>query len=253
MLGYKSWLDTRWRFLIALAVLLVAVCGTVFTYGEVQNLAPAAAAAGFDEGSKIGQAVTEALEANRTFRGFVWYQWFRQNFSNLATLFAALLGSGSAFSGSGRGVTFSLALPVSRGRWIGARAAIGLSQLFALALLPSLAIALLAPLVGEQYAVVDALVHGVAVFFSASVFFGIALLLSTVFNDVWRPLLLTCLAAIGIGFAGLAMPFAHLYEVMSATGYYTTGSPPWIGLLACAAVTAALVYAAAASIERRDF
>ena len=31
MLLYKSWLDTRWRFLIGLAVLVVAACGTVLS------------------------------------------------------------------------------------------------------------------------------------------------------------------------------------------------------------------------------
>ena len=179
----------------------------------------------------------------RTYRGFVWSQWFEQNSSNLVTLFAALLGSGSALSRSGRGLLFTLALPVSRGHWLGARAATGLAELFALALVPALALALLSSvLIGQHYAVGDALVHGFCVFVVGTVFFGTAMLLSTVFNDVWRPLLLTCLIAIGVRVVELIFVTDGLFAVMSAKSYFLEGSLPWIGLLASAFLGLALMY-----------
>ena len=46
MLWYKSWLETRWRFLIGLALLILMACGAVFGYPAVQELMPMAAQIG---------------------------------------------------------------------------------------------------------------------------------------------------------------------------------------------------------------
>ena len=129
----------------------------------------------------------------------------------------------------------------------------GLAELLALALLPSLVIALLSPLVGEHYAVGDALVHGICVFVVASVFFGTAALLSTMFNDVWRPLLLTCLVAIIVAAAEQTLVADGLFAVMSAKSYFLDGSLPWVGLLVSVLLTLTLLYAAVANLARRDF
>jgi hypothetical protein len=40
---------------------------------------------------------------------------------------------------------------------------------------------------------------------------------------------------------------------MSGEAYFESGSLPWAGLLIVAVVTAALLYGAAANLERRDF
>ena len=138
----------------------------------------------------------------RTFRGYVWLQWFQQNFSSLLTIFAALLGSGSPLVKSGSGALFSLALPVSRGRWIAARAGAGLAELLCSRSSPVVAFAALAPFVGEQLSVGEALVYGACSFVGASVFFAVAVFISSLVNDVWRPLLLTCLLAVAIGAVG---------------------------------------------------
>jgi hypothetical protein len=253
MLWYKSWLDTRWRFLIGLGVLLVAACGIVFQYPALKNILPTIGAANVPDGP-LTRAIEEAVQVARTYRGFVWRQWFDQNFSYLGTFFAALLGSGSPFSGSGRGVLFTLALPVPRSRWLGARAATGLAQLFAFAMIPSVAIALLSPLIGEHFGVGDAVAHAACVFVVSSVFFSLALLLSTVFGDLWRPFLLTCLAAVGLSLGELALPDGYgFFAAMAAESYFRGGALPWTGLSISAALTAALLYAAAANVARRDF
>ena len=114
MLWYKSWLETRWRFLIGLAVLVVAACGIVLSYTGIAATAARQSGRRRRPAARSVTAIEEAIAVQGTYRGFVWYQWFQQNFTNLATLFAALLGSGSALSGSGRGLLFTLALPVSR-------------------------------------------------------------------------------------------------------------------------------------------
>jgi len=250
MLWHKAWVDTRWRFALALALLLVLACGSALTFPRVRDflgamqLPPVA-----DE--ETAAAFRESLEFMRTFRGYAWSQWFAQSFPALLTLMAALLGSGSPLVKGGSGALFSLALPVSRGQWISTRAGIALAELFVLALAPSLAFTVLAPAVGEQFAVTEALVYGVSSFVGASLFLALALFLSTLFNDVWSPLLLTCVGSIAIA---IVVPFDHgLFQAMGGSRYFESGALAWPELAVSAAVASVLVYAASARLSRRDF
>ena len=121
MLWHKAWVDTRWRFLLGLALLLVFACGSSLTFPRVRDfLASIQLPVVTDE--EAAAAFRESLELTRTFRGYAWSQWFAQNFPVLLTIMAALLGSGSSLVKGGSGALFSLALPVSRGKWISSRA-----------------------------------------------------------------------------------------------------------------------------------
>ena len=254
MLWYKSWLDTRSRFLLGLVLLSVLACGTVFTFRTVQELAASLPPGAVVGGDALQAEIEESREAVRTFRGYAWSQWFAGNFTALLTLLAALLGSGSPLVKAGTGALFSLALPASRGAWIGTRAATGVAELLAIALVPSIAIVALAPVLGEQFSFVDALAFGFCAFVGASLFLGVAVFLSTFFNDVWRPLLLTCLVAVAIAAFGMALPGERdLFSAMAGRTYYYGGSLPWPELLVAAAAAGAFVYFAAANVARRDF
>jgi hypothetical protein len=250
MLWHKAWVDTRWRFFLGLVLLLVLACGSSLTFPRVRDFfasmqLPVVA----DEATAA--AFREQLEMMRTFRGYVWSQWFSQSFPALLTLMAALLGSGSPLVTGGSGALFSLALPVPRGRWISTRAGTALAELFVLALAPSLVFSMLAPAVDAQFAVTEAIAYGLSAFVGASLFLGLAVLLSTLFNDVWRPLLLTCVGALVIG---LVVPYdPGLFQVMGGYSYFFSGTLPWPELLVGVAAAVGLVYAAAARIERRDF
>ena len=248
MLWHKAWVDTRWRFFLGLALLLVLACGSSLTFPRVRDFfssmqLPVVA----DEAAAV--AFREQLQMMRTFRGYVWSQWFSQSFPVLLTILAALLGSGSPLVKGGSGGLFSLALPVSRGRWVGTRAGTALAELFVLALAPSLAFVALAPIVGEQFAVTEALVYGLSAFLGATLFLGLAVFLSTLFNDVWRPLLLTCVGAVAIG---VLTPY-DLGPAMGGISYFLSGTLAWPELSVSAAGAAGLVYAAVATIARRDF
>jgi hypothetical protein len=250
MLWQKAWFDTRWRFLIGLALLLVAACSTLFSYDAFRDLLPTLSST-TAQGGTLGEAIEEAVRVQRDFRGFVWYQWFNGNLQTLATLFAALLGTGSPLTG--RGVLFALALPVGRGDWLRTRVGVGLAELAALVIVSSFAIALAAPLVGESYGIGVALVHGVCAFVVSTVFFGLAVLLSTFFNDIWRPLLLTCVAALIVGLGEHVLPNGGLFAVMSGRRYFESGSLPWLGLLVSVALSAGLLHAARTRFATRDF
>lgn len=254
MVWAKAWRDTRWRFAILLAVLVAITCFNVLEWPRVQKLLAALDLPVVAGSATVRNAVAEAIAAEQTFRGYIWYQWFAQNFRWCIVLFAALLGSGSALSTSGRGLLFSLALPVARERWLMARAAIGVGQVLAFALVPSLLIPLLAPAVGESYSIVDALVHGALIFVLGTVFFALAMLVSAIVDDFGRAIVLTAVAAIVVGFAEVALPRGHgLFAALTGGAYYHAGTLPWLELVVGVALTGALIYGASAHLARRDF
>jgi ABC-2 type transport system permease protein len=255
MLWYKAWLETRWRFLIGLALLMLSAASTVIAYPQVAKLLPLVPSA--DVGGEIGRQVRESAELARSYHGYVWSQWFVQNLSQLWTLFAVLLGTGGLLAqSSGGGMLFTLSLPVTRNRLLGIRAATGLAELAVLAAVPSLLLPLLSPMIGQTYGIGDALIHGGCLFIAGSVFFSLALLLSTWFGDVWRPLLIVlCLAVLmGLSEQILRGLSRHgLFRVMSAETYFRGDGLPWFGLLVTAAVSVAVLVTAAMNFARRDF
>jgi hypothetical protein len=253
MLWYKAWLETRWRFLIGLAVLMVLACGAVFEYPAISRLN--ASVSTVDASGNVGRLINEALKAQRTYRGFIWFQWYRQNLVQVWTILAVLLGSGGVLARSSGGALFMLSMPVSRQHLVGVRAATVLLELLTLALIPSFLIPLLSPAVGQRYAFAETAVHSLSLFAGGGVFFTLAFLLSTVFDDFWRPMLIACAVALSLTLIGTVagLPFSGMLRVMSAESYYRTGQLPWTGLVIATTVSLAMLYGAMAIIRRRDF
>jgi hypothetical protein len=255
MLWYKSWLETRWRFLIGLALLMFSACGAVLYYPEIMRLMPLAST--LDTSGPLGQRIREEVELASNYRGYVWSQLYRQNLTQMGTLFAVLLGSGSPLGhGSRAAALFTLSLPASRNRVLGIQTAAGLGELLMLAFVPSLLIPLLSPAVGQTYGVGSALVHATCLFFASVAFFSLAVLLSSVFGDVWRPLLIALLVAGVLGlfeqvFRGLSR--YGIFGLMSGEIYFRTGRLPWVSVLASAVASGAMLYGATLRIARRDF
>ena len=256
MLWYKSWLETRWRFLIGLGVLILSVSGTVLAYPRVEKLLPLLPA--LDASGEVGRRLKQIAELSRSYGGYIWAQWLRQNMAQMLSFFAVLLGSGGLVSQAarGHGGLFTLSLPVSRERLIGVRAATGLAELLGLAVIPMLMLPLLSPAVGHRYAIGDVLVYATCAFVAATVFFSLATWLSTIFDDVTRPILVACAVAAGVlivePFLGERSRYG-LLGTMSGEVYFRGGGLPWLGLLASAAVSAALLFAASRNLARQDF
>lgn len=255
MLWYKSWLETRWRFVIGLALLTLSAAGTVLYYPTVLNLLPLASS--IEVGGELGRRLAESVELSRDYRGYVWSQWFVNNVPELWALFAVLLGTGGLLSQGPRGgALFTLSLPVSRGRLIGVRAATGLVELLAMALVSSLVLTVLSPAVGETYSLGDALVHGACLFIAGTVLFSLATLLSTVFSDVWRPALIVLCGAVLLAFCEAVFrdlaPYG-LFGTMSGELYFRRGELPWVGLLVSILLSATFLYASTRNIARQDF
>jgi hypothetical protein len=253
MLWYKSWRDTRWRFLIGLGILTGTVLANVLAYPTVHSLPEAALPAGLS-----GQLVREinwVTQVSSSFRGYIWVQLVRQNVFYLWIVFAGLLGAEGPFS-QRTGALFTLSLPVSRRRVCAVRAATDLAELGVLALVPMLLIPLAAPLVGYTYALADALVHGIQMFFGGTIFYCLALWLATIFGDRWRPIVITLAAAVLANLCANFIPALAPFSpatVMIGESYFRTGMPAWAGMCIWLGVSAAVLYAAVRSIEVRDF
>jgi hypothetical protein len=254
MLWHKAWMDTRWRFLAGVIVLLLSAMGTVFGFQLIAEKALSIDVIP-EDGGLLSQAIREALELSRTFRGYVWLNAFSQNLAQLGVLFAVLLGSGGLRT-EAAGTLYTLSLPFSRRAFMRTRAAAGLVELGALMLMPALAIAALAPAVGERYPVMDALVHGGCLFAGTAVVFSFTFWLSTLFPDPWRPGLIAFGVATVIGLCESLLfrsqPWG-LFHVTSAESYFRGAGVPWLGLLVVAALSAALVHRAIVSVERQDY
>jgi hypothetical protein len=255
MLWYKSWLETRWRFAGGLVLLLLSAGTTVALYPEVLRLLPAASS--LDLQGEIGRRVAESAELSRSYRGYVWSQWFRQNMPQVWTLLAIVLGTGGLLSqAAGGGGLFTLSLPVSRRRLVGVRAATVIGELLILALIPAVVFPGLSPAVGQSYGVGEALVHSVCMFGGGLVFFGLAFLLSTVFTDVWRPLLIAVCVAVALGLLELLSADIGrfgVFRLMSGEEYFRGDGVPWLGLAASGGGAVLMLYAASRRIARQDF
>src|SRR5689334_1101458 len=124
MLWHKAWLETRWRFISALVILTMLAGGTVYDYLATQRLLPRlnATTTPAAEATGLAGALREAIEVQQNFHGFIWYQAFRQNLTQMGVFFAILLGCGGLLSESSKGsALFTLSLPVTRRRILGAR------------------------------------------------------------------------------------------------------------------------------------
>ena len=254
MLWYKSWHDTRKRFLFGLVLLAASAVGTVVTYPQVVQLLAAAPNLNID--GALGREVAESAALAQTYRGYIWSQWFAHNMPQLWCLFAVILGTGGIVTRATCGRLYTLSLPISRNRLVSVRAAIGLAELLVLAVVPALLLPLVSPSVGQHYAMTDALVHAGCLFVAGSVFFSLAFLLSSVFTSVWPPLLTAIAVAAVMSLIEQAVPgLAHygFFRIVGAESYFRGDGLPWIGLIASAIVSAALLYGAALNVARHDF
>ena len=255
MLWHKSWLETRSRFITGLVILTIMACGTVIEYPTVAALMPLARE--IQASGAVARLVKEVIDLERDYRGYIWTQLFRQNLAQMATLFAALLGSGGLLAQrSGGGALFTLSLPVSRAHVLRVRAATGLAELAAIALVPSLVVPLLSSSVGQTYGLGEAVIHGLCAFAGAAVFLSLACWLSTLFNDMWRPLLFTCSVALllaGLEFALRDTSISGVFSVMNGYRFFQSGQVPWLGAAVCLTLSVGMLWLAERSLERCDF
>lgn len=254
MLWYKAWMETRWRFLIGLAVMSCYAAGVVLSWPKLMELMPLASNA--DASGELGRQIRESAERLSNYRAYIGSQWFGQDLRQMGTLFGVLLGTGGLLSQSAGGAAlFTLSLPVSRKRLLGTRAAAGLAELSILTIGGSLLIPLLSPAVGKSYGMGETLIGSACMVITVAVFFSLAFLLSTVFTDVWRPLLIALGAAVAVHVSVQVFHVPARYVIFGdlRESYSSLADVPWLGLLVRATLSAGMLYGAMRNIARRDF
>jgi ABC-2 type transport system permease protein len=155
----KVWLESRSRFLFILAALLVVSSVSVFYSARAENVVI--------ESKDFHEA------GERTIRGALFLFW---GFS------AMFLGLGGLLRERAVGTAdYTLSLPVSRTRWFLYRSLIGALESMAAALIPALAIPLIAALFGGDYPVSDAFLLGLRLGVGGMLYYSSGLLVSTLF------------------------------------------------------------------------
>jgi hypothetical protein len=256
MLWYKAWLETRWRFIIPMIVMVCSSVGIVFTWPATKStLLPLAA--NVTQTGEIGRQIREALELSKTYPGYIFSQLWSQNLRQMATLFAALLGTGGLLAQtSGGGALFTLSLPASRNEIVGVRAAIGCAEFFAIVFGAAILIPVFSPAVGESYGIGESLAHAAFLFLGGLWVFSLAFLLSTIFSDIWRPLMMTLLVAIVLALAEMffdPLSGVGIFSAMSGEAFFRSGTVPWPALLISIALSAIMLWTAARITAARDF
>jgi hypothetical protein len=82
------------------------------------------------------------------------------------------------------------------------------------------------------------------------------ILISTIFTDMLKPIIVGVVAVFALETASLLIkefaPYS-ITRIMSGATYFRTGELPWIGLGVSLAVAAAMFYLSLRIVERRDF
>jgi hypothetical protein len=253
MIWQHAFLETRWRFLIGLVLLPVSAAFVALSYPQVTALSQSVTPA---PGTALGREIAAAMELSKTYDGYVWSQWFQQNGASLGALFAAIIGTGGLLSLDAAARLFTLSLPISREKLLAARAVAGLGQVLALTFVPAFVIVIVSPVIGRGYPVLDALAYALCAFVGCALIFSLAFLFSSMFSNVWAPVLLALCAGAALGalerITGSMGTFS-VREMTHGDAYFYGHGLPWPMLLISAAVSLALLFAGTRLVARQDF
>jgi len=238
----KTWLESRGRFLGAVAVLAVAVAWSIVDASRQM--------ARYD----ITPPMTFTRYVATVYGLHIQLVWVAS---------CVILGLGGLVHERAQGTAqFTLVLPVSRLRWMSARATVAAAEAASLALVPVILIPIAATSIGRSYPPLEALKFSALLFSSELVFLSLSLFYSAVLpGDV---------AAGGAGAISVYLAFnsqeyfyswfprLNVSRLMSGfdlldlrTGFLTGW--PWSGVCASLCIAGVLMWAATQMIRWQDF
>jgi hypothetical protein len=246
VLWYKSWLETRLWFFLAISALVAQVIALYMSY-------PMDPITTYPNGA-LG-VLPHEMARLRTgdFRGYVWVRWFSTTMLVIWPVFALrLAGTGLERE---RGREYLLSLPVSRRAIVATRLAVVFLEIATFTLVPSLVVCAMAPLVGQRYPVSDVLAHSLILMAGGFGLFGLVTFLRSVTTDV-----AAYMAAAGVVvllglFTFVAKGFVpySVFRLMNGGEYFFGHRVPWAGLALSLAVGTAFIVVSARMVEQRDF
>lgn len=238
MTWYKAWLESRWRFLICLALVGTIVAADIC---QARINMP-----------RMGIQPDE-------FGKYVWKIYFTR-FQLLWILSVLVLSMGGLLREQSSGTAdFSLSLPVSRRRWMAVRGAMALLQASVLALVPAIVIPLAARTVGYTYSPWEAVKFSTLVLLTGVFILALGMLYSTCFQGEYTG------AALGIAtvfaITVIVNPLAGRYPLLGMTNgehyldhaWHLANGWPLAAISTKLLLAAALWEAANRVLERRGF
>jgi ABC-2 type transport system permease protein len=237
MLWRKQWLETRTRFTVALLGMTALGAWRVYM---LDRLATPATSAGY---------FYFALHGAHFLLCLMWI------------LAVTLLAMGGLLREKAVGAAwFTLSLPVSRRRLMGARIWMGLAQAVTLAVVPWTAMYVTALLTGKADSLDNAVCHVALLIGGGLFFYGVALLVSSLVEGEYAaPLvslgLVFALAILGDGPLRPYNPLALMQggDLLDRQSMRFVGTLPWARLAATAGVAALFALISVKAIEQRDF
>jgi ABC-2 type transport system permease protein len=245
MLWYKTWRETRARLMIG-AIALAWVC-FVIILTHSGNRAHANPPMSYIE--------------------YIWQSVYKGYVRDFFTILVILLGGGGLLQERAHNtVGFTLALPVSRLRLLSVRAAVGLTEVIFLALVPALVITVFSPLLAEPYPLSQALQYSVLWIAGGTVIFGAAVLFSTILAGEYSGWVV-CFLCIMLYSAAVHItalqrfPRLNLFKIMSGSemAYFNSarhvliGPLPWLAISMILAIALGFLAAASHFTQRQDY
>jgi ABC-type transport system involved in multi-copper enzyme maturation permease subunit len=244
MLIYKAWLETRWRFLAGLA-LLIAI--SAYTVLRARN---------------IIQDREQFRHEHILYAQYIWILLYKGFLQTLWILSAVMLGMGGVWREKAAGVAgFTLSLPVSRRRLVLVRGMVGAAEVITLAIVPSILIWALSALTGNSYPLSEAISHALLMVGGGLIFYGLGLLLSHLMQGEFSvPTLgLGICLVLYIAFQTLRLENYNPFDLMSGRHYLDPNTfllrdgLPWMPLSLFFLITVVMLIASVKIAERRDF
>jgi ABC-2 type transport system permease protein len=238
MLWYKAWLETRTRFLLALAA--ITLLAGQFIYRQVKDALPTS--------------------------GPSYYSFVLHNGHQIIVLLwimaLTMLMMGGVVREKAVGASsFTLALPVSRRRIMWTRIATGLVETVALAVIPWSVMYVIANAAGKPVAFEQAAIHVTLMLSGGVFFFAVAVFCSSLLEGEYTvPLVaLGVLAGVAVGLNDPPFrtysPWYMLFgtNLLDRKTQLLTGPIPWPIIAGFATLAVVILLASVAIVERREF
>jgi hypothetical protein len=244
MLWYKSWLETRWLFVVALSILMVFSLWSVLRF-------PDAVRGGIHD-------LQLHHRPNAAARGVATYTQVEifEKVTLLWTILSVILGTGGLLKERLVGTApFLLSLPTSRKRLLAVRCTVSVFQAACLALAAYAIVPLTFPLVHQSYPIGLALRYALILMISGISFVVYGILISVVLEGSHWPGIIGATTAFLSLAAGQLAPSGRfaLFQVLSGESYYRYGVVPWTGISISLAIGSVMLAFSLWIVKWQDF
>jgi ABC-2 type transport system permease protein len=245
MLLYKAWLETRWRFVAAL-MLLVFI--SMYTVLRAKNI--------------INDRAQLFPREHILYAQYIWIILFRGYLQSLWILSAVVLALGGLWREKAIGIAgFTLSLPVTRRRLLLTRAAIGVLEVVVLALVPCFLIWAVSTVTANSYSLRESLSHALLILAGGLIFYALGFLLSHIMHGEFSTptLALGLCLLMYVGFNILRFEDFNPFDLMSGKHhldpitFFLQPPVPWAAIATFTAVSAFVVLLSVRITESRDF